>query len=62
MQPTINLASLEGIVAINTVFVTRKEGLRSNPASTIFPTRSAARRPHVHGACPALEKEDDAEL
>ena len=30
-------------VAINTVFVTRKEGLRSNSTSTTSPTRSAAR-------------------
>ena len=56
-------ACLEGeVVAINTVFVARKEGLRSNSTSTTFPTRSAARRPHVRGACPALENEDEAEL
>ena len=37
------LASLDEVVAINTVFVTRKEGLRSNSTSTTSPTRSAAR-------------------
>ena len=37
------LASLEEVVATNTVFVTRKEGLRSNSTSTTSPTRSAAR-------------------
>ena len=56
------LASLEEVVATNTVFVTRKEGLRSKSTSTTFPTRSAARRPPVRGACPALENKDDAEL
>ena len=39
------------VVTINTVFVTRKEGLRSKSTSTTFPTRSSARRRHVRGAC-----------
>ena len=32
------------------------------PANTTFKTRSAARRPHVRGACPALQTEEDAKL
>ena len=46
--------SLEGVVTIFTVFVNRKEGPRSSSTSSIFSTRSAARRPHMRGACPAL--------
>ena len=54
--------ALRGVATSIRVFVNRKEGPRSSPTSSIFSTRSAARRPHVHGACPALENEDEEEL